>query len=811
VDSSNYALGYGLWGAMQVGSIRNYGYYRNGGNFSQKVEAFDQNLDVNRQLQTTGRCDCTSPNMYLDFFGFTDPPFNLTPDSRFLFLSERHREALASLEYGVSSRKGFIVLTGEIGAGKTTLCRSLFKRLGENTHVALILNSYLTDLEMLQTINDELGVTCRDRNSKKALIDDLNVFLLEMCAQGHDVLVVIDEAQNLAPETLEQVRMLSNLETETDKLIQILLMGQPELRDTLRLPQLEQLNQRITVRYHLGPLNRDEVKEYLDHRMKVAGENNKAEFDAGAVERLFSFSHGIPRKMNLVSDRALLAAYAEQSHTVTANLVDQAIEEVAGSLEEEDRLAARPAMAASGSLAVGGGGVVAASPSVDPMTASSAAPAPIEMLHQAPGQAAPAQIGAPQSNWGQSSSVFPQPGFQPGGYQQSSFAGYPGQPSTGMQPIPQQASAGRGVFSGLLLGILGTSFVLVLAVAALAIFQPSLFSGLFNNEAPATAPSRDVASVQPQPEQQLPPVQPQRAVQQPAPQQPEPQPTPTAAPPTPVPTPTATPLPPEWSVDARGMIRTGNADFARLAVELALLRQAFDVKINTQRIAHLSPSLLRKLRVTELPELKERGLLLAELDLKLDDAIELEQPFLMSVRPKERMDVSRSLLLYGADPDGKSLSIGDPKHGVGRLSREGIERIYRGATFFFFDEHKLLGLKAGDEGDRVMLLQRLLQAAGTWKSQTDSADGTFGLSTLQAIQDFQRGRSLDITGEVDTPTLFWLMNSGLDDVLDNTFSNPGPQVPMATTAPQPRPRPGVVIPTPTPELPPGIAPGGNIP
>jgi general secretion pathway protein A len=197
--------------------------------------------------------------MYLEFFGLNEAPFNLPPDPRFLYMSQRHREPLASLIYGIKESKGFIVLTGEIGSGKTTLCRAFLHELKhETTNVALILNSYLDDVELLQAINDELGIDSGTR-SKKKLIDRLNQFLLDENAKGKTTILIIDEAQNLSTAVLEQIRMLSNLETETSKLIQIALVGQPELNELLNLPRLEQLNQRITVRYHITPLDKTEI------------------------------------------------------------------------------------------------------------------------------------------------------------------------------------------------------------------------------------------------------------------------------------------------------------------------------------------------------------------------------------------------------------------------------------------------------------------------------------------------------------------------------------------------------------------------
>ncbi|MBI1870801.1 MAG: AAA family ATPase [Chlamydiae bacterium] len=267
--------------------------------------------------------------MYLSFYGLTENPFNITPDPSFLFLSRRHEEALAALTYGIHSKKGFIEMTGEVGSGKTTLCRSLLNRLDTSVKTALILNPHLSDLQMLRTITEDFGIKLKSQN-KKDLFDGLNQFLLEELSLGHNVVLIIDEAQNLRPALLEQVRILSNLETDKAKLLQIILVGQPELHEILSRPSLRQLRQRISVRYHLTPLSLSETDEYIQHRLKVASANLFLKFYPEAVELIFQYSKGIPRLINIVCDHVLLAGYVAQTLDITRFLVQESIEEIEG-------------------------------------------------------------------------------------------------------------------------------------------------------------------------------------------------------------------------------------------------------------------------------------------------------------------------------------------------------------------------------------------------------------------------------------------------------------------------------------------------
>jgi general secretion pathway protein A len=269
--------------------------------------------------------------MYTTFFGLAEKPFAITPDPRYLYLSERHAEALAHLLYGINESGGFIQLTGEVGTGKTTVVRTLLSRVPHHADVAVILNPRITPVEFLLTICEELGLPIAetDRDSVKQMVDALNRRLLNAHAEGRRIIVLVDEAQNLSFDVLEQVRLLTNLETPTQKLLQIILIGQPELRELLDRTDLRQLAQRITGRYHLMPLSREETKGYVRHRLRVAGATEEI-FTPGALLEVHRLSQGIPRVINVACDRALLGGYTQETKKITASLVRQAAGEVYG-------------------------------------------------------------------------------------------------------------------------------------------------------------------------------------------------------------------------------------------------------------------------------------------------------------------------------------------------------------------------------------------------------------------------------------------------------------------------------------------------
>ncbi len=279
--------------------------------------------------------------MYINYFGLKEKPFSIAPDPRYLYMSELHREALAHLLYGIGSDGCFILLTGDVGTGKTTVCRCLLAQLPNNTDVALIVNPSLTVLELLETICGELGISIEAGvTSVKAYTDQLNRYLLEAHGRGRNVALLIDEAQNLSLDLLEQLRLLTNLETDQKKLLKIVLLGQTELRAILDQDTAVQIRQRITSRYHLLPLDRDNSFSYIHHRLAVAGERGKV-FSKTALARIFELSQGIPRLINVLCDRALLGAYVEGKYLVDAKIVNKAAREVLGKSPENRAVASR--------------------------------------------------------------------------------------------------------------------------------------------------------------------------------------------------------------------------------------------------------------------------------------------------------------------------------------------------------------------------------------------------------------------------------------------------------------------------------------
>lgn len=265
--------------------------------------------------------------MYEKYFGLSSKPFELLPNPRFLFMSKGHKKALSYLRYGLQERAGFTLLTGEVGSGKTTLLRDIIKNVRKETSLALIYNTKVSGVQLLAMVNEEFGLHGEGMD-KVTLLRDLNDFLIAECSAGRSPILIIDEAQNLTADALEEVRLLSNLESDSFKLMQIIMVGQPELKDVIAKPELRQLRQRISVSCHLSPLNREEMESYIYHRLEVAGNRSAVSFQDAALKKIFDFSQGVPRLINLICDSLLLAAFVEETKEITSHLVEEASEEL---------------------------------------------------------------------------------------------------------------------------------------------------------------------------------------------------------------------------------------------------------------------------------------------------------------------------------------------------------------------------------------------------------------------------------------------------------------------------------------------------
>ena len=293
------------------------------------VQAAGHQMKLSLQKNKLSNQKSTRQNVYRDYYGFSEKPFDLTPDPKYLYLSPKHKEVLAHLVYGLQENNGFLKIIGEVGTGKTMICRSFLKELREDFSIAYVFNPAINEVELLQTINSELGLAC-ETDSKKKLVDILNTFLLNERKKGNRVVVIIDEAQALQVEVLDQLRLLSNLETETEKLIQIVLIGQPELDELLKKNELRQLRQRITISWELLPLNGDETRGYIQHRINVALGKGRVQFSRSAIELIYKYSHGIPRMINVLADRSLLIAYTMNTKKITPKIVRPAVKDVGG-------------------------------------------------------------------------------------------------------------------------------------------------------------------------------------------------------------------------------------------------------------------------------------------------------------------------------------------------------------------------------------------------------------------------------------------------------------------------------------------------
>lgn len=265
--------------------------------------------------------------MYEKYYGFTDKPFNMTPDSKFFYASAKHEEALNCLLLAISERNGFVVITGEIGSGKTTVCRTLLNKLDATTKVALVLNTHLSRKELLISLLEDLEIEYKT-TSKNHLLSALNKYLIRQASNDINVVLIIDEAQNLTPSVIEEIRMLSNLETEKEKLIQIVLMGQPELNNKLAMPKLEQFRQRVVFHYHISPLTAEETTQYIKHRLKKAGGNDYEVFTKDAIDEIYKFSKGVPRLINLACHNSLISGLVYETRRITKEIVIESVNEL---------------------------------------------------------------------------------------------------------------------------------------------------------------------------------------------------------------------------------------------------------------------------------------------------------------------------------------------------------------------------------------------------------------------------------------------------------------------------------------------------
>ncbi|MDX1971723.1 MAG: AAA family ATPase [Candidatus Sumerlaeia bacterium] len=657
------------------------------------------------------------PIMYLEFFGFEREPFNITPDSSFLFASERHRAALASLEYGISHRKGFIALTGDIGSGKTTLCRALLKRLNpETTRIALILNPELNALELLQAINAEYGLP-HDSTSKRELLQILNTFVLQQFERDHNCVLVIDESQRLSPDALEQVRLLSNLETETTKLIQIALVGQPELDDLLHLPQLEQLNQRITVRYHMGPLTESEMAEYIDHRIALAKPVHRVHVEKAALKLLYRHTAGVPRKINVVCDRALLMAFVEESFTVTADIARKAIDEVAGTRPRKP--AARAPVAAS-------------APQQQFIPKGDEQLAELHGEKQAkPTTAAfqkPPQIGNILA-------ILLAILFLAG----IGFIAYDLSRETKKQSVVAEARS--------------TPVAVPTVVAQLP--EPTAVPTVVPTAVPTPEPTVEPTAV-PSPTPEPTPAPSPEPTSTPVPTSaptPEPTPLPTLAP-TPAPTVTPSPIPTvqafeEWQYDQDGIFRVSasGAHYSasiltwlalqlnqRLdAAQITALRQLPEEQLATLSLTNGTPPFF--LQSLELPPMLGTSGLEFPILAQMDRRSTLFSPWVVILSVEEG-----------------TITLADPARGKTVLSQLAVEDDLVTLRVLFTDTEQLLGLKVGDSGTRVEALSRRLN-----RPVVSVFDGNLQGILIQ-YQEFQR---LQPNGLVDAATAWRLYRNPL--------------------------------------------------
>ncbi|MDK2971826.1 MAG: ral secretion pathway protein [Candidatus Sumerlaeota bacterium] len=644
--------------------------------------------------------------MYLDHYGFQREPFNITPDSRFLFSSTRHKEAMAALLYGIEQRKGFIALTGEIGSGKTTICRTLLKELRrDDIRLALILNPQLDDLELLQAINAEYGIP-HTSTSKRELLDELNGFLLEEYEKGNNCVLIIDESQRLSPVALEQVRLISNLELEDTKLIQIGLVGQPELDDLLHLPELEQLNQRITVRYHIDPLDFDEMEEYIVHRLHIAEPEHPVSFSPKALKAIYQYSGGIPRKINVLCDRCLLITFVSGGFEVSADHARRAIEEVRG--KRRSRQGAKGAHKEDGGAAAAGEagrpgsqGLIALA-----IVAAALVVAAAVLLRPRPAPDDRVALVTPAT---ERTAVPTPPDAEP--------TQLPPSPTPEPQP-----------------GILPTPVVATPTPEAVA---PTPAPTPEPTPAPTPQPTPE-PTPQPTP-QPTPAPTPAPTPEPPPPPTPSPTPQTIASAPTPVPTPA-----PEWSYDANGIMRVERPEFSFAACVLTWVSLARDQKLPPEELAPL-----RSLNAEEIARLQ---LTKGEPPLYLREAVVptavsvLVPSMLPALVQVDRRETRFGPWSVAVKREGDTIYLADPVKGRQVVSVEELERVLAGVVIPYSDEQGITGLKPGASGEKVRALQTRLRAVDVYSGELN---GLFNDETEKAVQNLRARLGLPGASTID--------------------------------------------------------------
>lgn len=702
--------------------------------------------------------------MYLEFFGFQEEPFNITPNSRFLFLSQRHREALAALLYGIEQRKGFIALTGEIGCGKTTICRAMLGKLDRETNrIALILNPQLSDVELLQTINAEFGIEC-ESTSKRELLNALNHFLLDEYRNDRNVVLIIDEAQQLGPDALEQVRLISNLETESAKLIQIALVGQPELADILDLPELEQLNQRITVRYHIQPLTLEEISEYISHRIKVAGGSSEITFHKKAIRRIYEYSGGVPRRVNVISDRALLVAFVREKKEIGGDEIDKAIEELGGMPKRYKKIRPRasddappPRAPAAGVTTPGDGDSLGQKKSVLPLAAALlfglmaiawAITTMTQTGEEVEGSNARSQMLPPveladqprNEESGVPPIITPAPTPEPTPTPTATPTPEP-TPEPSPSPTPEPTASPSPV-------------------------PPS--------PTPSPSPSPE-PSPSPSPSPTLSPTPEPTPSPSPTPT-PEPSPSPTPEPtpepsPTPAPTqalaegesslsglldtPVPTPVPEEveaWNYDGNGILRVENPAVTYPAAVFTWLRETIGEQLSEPdlvRLRSMEPEQIAALQLTEgRPPLNLR---VARVPASLRAIRREWAPVLVQADNASPRWGPWAVLL---SVDEEQARLHDPLRGSLTVERENLEDHLTSVLVPFFDNKQLVGLRPLDQGDRVLALQDLLARAGVY---TATPTGIYDTLTEAAVEKYRELTFLSGGAEIDPRLALQLM------------------------------------------------------